>query len=304
VDLFCRFASITDCLMIKKIFLTVLFVVFSLFSFSQCTPNPIYQDSMPNIWPSSGFPNGMVGVSYCQSWDMKTPSTLIDAALGDTAFVTIDTLGNTIYIGDFIVDSLVTIEVYDIPPGLIVECSTPSCNYPGDQVGCVNISGIPTTIGTYTTDILSNLYAHGVISLTIGGQLVTTPVELDYFSVTGAYDTVSRYTITIVGSSSSIDSCAGYYFTAISEKENNLEIINLINKKDHLYLNISSGNTCKYFLTITDILGRNIYSDNLLITSGRNEYNINKHIENGIYIITLNNDTNSFSKKIQVTSPN
>ena len=31
---------------------------------------------------------------------------------------------------------------------------------------------------------------------------------------------------------------------------------------------------------------------------------INKHIENGIYIITLNNDISSFSKKIQITSSN
>jgi len=290
--------------MLKQIFLILLVGCFSFNSTSQCTPNPIYQDSMPNVWPSSGFPDGMVGVSYCQSWDIKTPSTLIDAALGDTAFVTIDTLGNTIYIGDFIVDSVVTIDVYDIPPGLLVECSTPSCSYPGDQVGCVDISGIPTTIGAYSTDILTNLYAHGVITLTVGGQPITTPVSLDYFAVTGAYDTVNRYTITIVESSSSIDTCSGYYFTAISKKENNLEIINIINKTDHLNLSIYSGNTCKYFLTITDILGRNIYSDNLLINSGRNEYNINKHIENGIYIITLNNDTNAFSKKIQITSKN
>jgi len=290
--------------MIKNIFLTFSFLVYSLLSFSQCAPNPIYQDSMPNVWPSTGFPNGMIGVSYCQSWDMKTPATLLDAALGDTAMVTIDTLGNTIYIGDWPVDSVVTIDVYDIPPGLIVECSSPGCSYPGDQVGCVDISGVPTTIGTYSTDIVTNLYSHGIVSMTVGGVPLTVPVSIDYFSVTGTYDTVHRYTITIVESSSSIDTCPGYYFTAISEKENNLEIINIINKKDHLNLSIYSGNTCKYFLTITDILGRNIYSDNLLIKSGRNEHNINKHIENGIYIITINNDISSFSKKIQITSSN
>jgi len=286
--------------MIKKIVLTFSFVVYSLFSFSQCVPNPIYQDSMPNVWPSTGFPNGMVGVSYCQSWDMKTPSTLIDAALGDTAFVTIDTLGNTIYIGDFIVDSVVTIDVYDIPPGLLVECSTPSCSYPGNQVGCADISGIPTTSGTYSTDILTNLYAHGVITLTVGGQPITTPVSLDYFAITGAYDTIHRYTITIVESSSSIDTC----ISAISEKENNLEIINIISKNNHLYFSIYTDNPDRVFLTMTDILGRKIYSDNLLIKSGRNGYSINKHIENGIYIITLNNDISSFSKKIQITSSN
>ena len=76
----------------------------------------------------------MVGVGYSQSWDMKTPTTLLDAALGDSSIVTVDTLGSTIYIGDWPVDSVVTIDVYDIPPGLIVECSTP---------GCRNIFGPP-----------------------------------------------------------------------------------------------------------------------------------------------------------------
>jgi len=284
----------------KNILLVLSIFLVSLSVSAQCIPNPIYQDSMPNVWPSTGFPNGMVGVSYCQSWDMKTPSTLIDAALGDTATVTIDTLGNTIYIGDWPVDSVVTIDVYDIPPGLLVECSSPGCSYPGDQVGCAYISGVPTTIGTYSTDIVTNLYSHGIVSITVGGVPLTIPVSIDYFSVTGAYDTIHRYTITIVESSSSIDTC----ISAISEKENNLEIINIISKNNHLYFSIYTDNPDRVFLTMTDILGRKIYSDNLLIKSGRNGYSINKHIENGIYIITLNNDISSFSKKIQITSSN
>ena len=78
----------------------------------------------------------------------------------------------------------------------------------------------------------------------------------------------------------------------------------MISKNNHSYLSIYTNNPDRFFLTMTDILGRKIYSDDLLIKSGRNEYSINNHIENGIYIITLNNNTNSFSEKIQITSSN
>ncbi len=278
--------------MIKKIILSFSFVVYSLFSFSQCVPNPIYQDSMPNVWPSSGFPDGMVGVSYSQSWDMKTPATLLDAALGDSSIVTVDTLGSTIYIGDWPVDSVVTIDVYDIPPGLIVECSSPGCSYPGDQVGCANISGIPTTIGTYSTDIVTNLYTHGVVTITVGGVPLTVPVELDYFSVTGTYDTIHRYTITIVEA------------TSIVEQKNDLEITNIINQNNNLYFDIYSSNSDIYNFIITDMLGRSIYTSDLLVNSGKNTHNIAKYIENGIYIITIKNDINLFSEKIRITSSN
>ncbi len=278
--------------MLKQIFLILLVGCFSFNSTSQCVPDTIYQDSLPNVWPSSGFPDGMVGVSYSQSWDMKTPATLLDAALGDSSIVTVDTLGSTIYIGDWLVDSVVTIDVYDIPPGLIVECSSPGCSYPGDQVGCANISGIPTTIGTYSTDIVTNLYTHGVVTITVGGVPLTVPVELDYFSVTGTYDTIHRYTITIVEA------------TSIVEQNNNLEISNIINQNNNLYFDVYSSNSDIYNFIITDMLGRNIYTSDLLVNSGENTHNIAKYIENGIYIITLKNDTNSFSEKIRITSSN
>ena len=278
--------------MLKQIFLILLVGCFSFNSTSQCVPDTIYQDSLPNVWPSSGFPDGMVGVSYSQSWDMKTPATLLDAALGDSSIVTVDTLGSTIYIGDWLVDSVVTIDVYDIPPGLIVECSSPGCSYPGDQVGCANISGIPTTIGTYSTDIVTNLYTHGVVTITVGGVPLTVPVELDYFSVTGTYDTIHRYTITIVES------------TSIIEQKNNLEITNIINQNNNLYFDIYSSNSDIYNFIITDMLGRSIYTSDLLVNSGKNTHNIAKYIENGIYIITIKNDINLFSEKIRITSSN
>ena len=114
--------------MMKKIFFSFLITLLSIFSFSQCVPNPIYQDSLPNVWPVSGFPDGTVGVSYSQIWTMKIPETLIEAALGDTAFVTVDTLGQSIYIGDWLVDSVKIMEVLNTPPGMSVDCNTSDYN--------------------------------------------------------------------------------------------------------------------------------------------------------------------------------
>lgn len=264
----------------------------SINSYSQCVVNSTYQDSMPNVWPSSGFPDGMVGVYYYDFWEMKAPETLIEAAYGDTAFVTVDTLGNTIYIGDWPVDSVVTVDIYDLPPGIVVDCSTPNCTYLGGQIGCANIYGTPTTVGTYATDIVTNLYSHGVISINVGGVPLTLPVEINYFDVTGKYDTVSRYTINIVSPSS------------INEKENGLQITNIMNKNNRLDLSIYSSKNDRLWISITDILGREVYSSNLLVHAGMHEYNINKCLENGLYIITLNNNLISFSKKMQIADLN
>ena len=278
--------------MINKITLIFLLLVYSVLSFSQCIPNSVYQDSMPNVWPASGFPDGMIGINYSQSWDMKTPATLLEAALGDSSVVTVDTLGSTIYIGDWPVDSVVTIDVYDIPPGLIVECSSPNCSYVGNQVGCAEISGIPTTLGTYSTDIVTNLYTHGVVTINVGGVPLTVPVELDYFSVTGQYDTIHRYTINITEA------------TSVMEQKNLLEITNVNYKNNKLYIDISSSNSNICNLIISDVSGRIIYSSNISLKSNPYTHKIAKYIENGIYIITLRNNKNIISKKIKITSSN
>ena len=275
--------------MIKKIIVVILLII-NFNAFSQCVPNSIYQDSIYGVWPISGFPDGMVDIYYHQSWDMKMPSTLLEAAFGDSSAVTVDTLGSIIYIGDWPVDSVVTIDVYDVPPGLVIDCSVPTCAYPGDQVGCADISGFPTKTGTYSTDIVTNLYTHGVVSITVGGVPLTIPVELDYFSVTGTYDTISRYSITITE------------LTSINEVKDDIEITNIMKQDNDVYFEIYSHNSNEYTLNITNILGTQLYNEYIFVNSGKNEYSIDKNLTNGIYIFTIKNNTMSFSKKVAIHS--
>jgi len=272
--------------MMKKIFFSLLLTLFSIFSFSQCVPNPIYQDSLPNVWPVSGFPDGTVGVSYSQIWTMKIPETLIEAALGDTAFVTVDTLGQSIYIGDWLVDSVKIMEVLNTPPGMSVDCNTSDCVFPGGTVACSDINGIPTTSDWYNLKVITNLYSHGVVSVIVGGVPLTLPVSLDYYDITGAYDTVSRYMITVNNA------------TSIEHPTSILKITNLSCNNNYFSFGVNSNTSEKFQLSITDISGRNIHTDNITTSVGRNEFQINSPISQGIYIISLQNKNSYISKKV------
>lgn len=270
----------------KKIFFSLLLILLSIFSFSQCVPNPIYQDSLPNVWPVSGFPDGTVGVSYSQIWTMKIPETLIEAALGDTAFVTVDTLGQSIYIGDWLVDSVKIMEVLNTPPGMSVDCNTSDCVFPGGTVACADINGIPTTSDWYNLKVITNLYSHGVVSINVGGVPLTLPVSLDFYDISGAYDTVSRYMITVNNA------------TSIEHPTSILKITNLSCNNNYFSFGLNSNKSEKFQLSITDVSGRNIHTDNITTSVGRNEFQINSPISQGIYIISLQNKNSYISKKV------
>jgi len=276
--------------MCKKIIISLICIVFSMQSSSQCIPDTIYQDSLPNIWPSSGFPDATVGESYSQIWTMKIPSTLIEAALGDTAFVTVDTLGQTFYIGDWPVDSVVTIDVLNTPPGMSVDCNTSNCVFLGGTVACAEINGIPTTPDWYDLQIISNLYSHGVITVVVGGVPLTLPVNVNYFDIVGHYDTVSRYMITVNQASS------------LENVNNKIEIINISLKNNNLQLKIQSNFSDKFQLNITDVIGRRVLVKEIILESGENNFIFNQKLQNGLYIINLQNQNTRISDKFYLDS--
>ena len=276
--------------MCKKIIISLICIVFSMQSSSQCIPDTIYQDSLPNIWPSSGFPDATVGESYSQIWTMKIPSTLIEAALGDTAFVTVDTLGQTFYIGGWPVDSVVTNDVLNTPPGMSVDCNTSNCVFLGGTVACAEINGIPTTPDWYDLQIVSNLYSHGVITVIVGGVPLTLPVNVNYFDIVGHYDTVSRYMITVNQASS------------IVNVNNKLEIRNISLKNNNLQLKIQSNISDKFQLNVTDVIGRRILVKEIILESGENNLIFNQKLQNGLYIINLQNQNTRISDKFYLDS--
>ena len=237
-------------------------------------PNTIYQDSTGNIWPKTGFSDGYLGQYYYNFWDMKAPTTLIEAALGDTAFVTVDTFGSTIYIGDWPVDSVVTIDIHNLPPGISVDCTLPNCTYEGGDIGCANIQGYPTSVGNYNLAIVTNLYTHGVVSITVGGVPLTIPVEIDYFSVTGTYDTVSRYSIQINEATS--------IYNPINHTKNRI-----IHDNQNITISIPSNIIQKCNINVINSVGQKIFNKKVLLSNGNNTIKLDNINSKGLYIANI-----------------
>ena len=180
----------------KKKLLILTFVFAAIFANAQCTINPSYQDSVYNIWPDTiqNLPHAMQGVSYYTQIDLKTPTTLIEAASGDSSITSIDTLGTSFYVGDWPVDSMEMVETIGAPSGINLDCNTPNCVYPGDVVGCANVYGTTNDpVGIYPITIVVNVYTHGTISI-FGLQY---PIETDLYSATGSYETITGYNIVV-----------------------------------------------------------------------------------------------------------
>lgn len=123
----------------KKSLLSFIFAFAAAFASAQCTPDPLYTDSIFGVWPDTteNFSSGTVGIFYTDTLNLLVPQ---DAELIDPDFPAID------------IDSIQLVNVQGLPPGLTTICNsqTPaSCTYLPSQLGCGLIQGTPTTTGTY-----------------------------------------------------------------------------------------------------------------------------------------------------------
>lgn len=123
----------------KKLLLVLVTALAGAGANAQCTPNPLYADSVFGVWPDTteNFASGILGQFYTDTLNLIVPQ---DAELIDPEFPAID------------IDSIQLVAVQGLPPGLTVNCNsqTPaSCTYLPSQLGCGLIEGTPTATGTY-----------------------------------------------------------------------------------------------------------------------------------------------------------
>ncbi len=114
----------------------------------QCTPDPLYTDSVYGVWPDTteNFAPGVLNVFYSDTLNILVPS---DAGLIDP-----DYDGVTI-------DSVALVSVDNLPPGLAITCNSQTsaeCTFLTSQLGCGLIEGTPTTAGIY--DMTINVIAY------------------------------------------------------------------------------------------------------------------------------------------------
>lgn len=280
----------------KKILLVILLFSICTYTYSQCTPNPAYQNSSYNVWPDTiqNLPYAFQSVTYSTTIDIKTPGTLIEATGGDSSILWIDTtvLGLSVnqYIGDWPVDSMALVSLSGLPNGFNYGCDIPNCVLPGNTLCCAYVNGVTNDpIGVYPITILVNVYTHGTLDL----GLIQYPYATDLYSAVGYYEQLPGYKIVV-------------------DANNNAEFLH---QSEFKLLqntpNPNTGSTTIIFhspiaqnldFEITDIFGRTIYKEKIESNQGVNSIYFNENLSTGIYFYSLVSEKQGLTKKMMVNS--
>jgi len=274
----------------RKIALILTLTFSCILGFAQCTPNSLYQDSAYNIWPDTiqNLPHATQGVNYYTQIDLKTPTTLIEAASGDSSLTTIDTLGSSFYIGTWPVDSMIMVSTIGAPSGITLDCNTANCSYEGDVVGCANVYGITNDpVGVYPITIEVNVYTHG--SITFLGFPVA--VETDLYSATGSYETIKGYNI-VVNSATGLETFHQEDFVLFQNTPNPFA--------EYTNIQFNTPKSDNVAFEVVDMFGRSIYTEIIAATKGLNTYQFSYDLSAGIYMYNINNGKKIISKRMIV----
>lgn len=123
----------------KKTLLVSFLVATSSLVSAQCTPNPMYADSVYGVWPdtTSNFAPAYLNEPYSDTLQLLIPS---DAGALDPAYE-----GYTLVKVDLV-------SVDGLPAGITVACNSHTadpCTFITGQVGCGLLEGTPTESGTF-----------------------------------------------------------------------------------------------------------------------------------------------------------
>ena len=279
----------------NKILLTLTLILGYVFSYSQCTPDPIYQDSTYNIWPDTNINLPVVsqGILYQSVLNIKTPSTLIEAAAGDSSFTQLDTtIFGTSYsfqLADWPVDSMSLVSVDGLPNGLSLNCLYSNCVLPGSVLTCASVDGVTTDpVGVYPVTIWVDVYTHGTLDL----GLIQYPLSTSLFEATGSYESVNGYKI-IINSVNSLELINSNELALLQNVPNPTKGITTIK------FNTPSSEIIT--LLITDMFGKVVFSEDVLSIVGLNELNLDLNLSSGVYNYSIHNDEEILSKRMIIS---
>ena len=149
----------------KKSLLLTLSLLGGLGASAQCTPDPLYADSVFGVWPDTteNFKLAFLDQFYSDTLNLIVPDNAADIP-ADPPYP------------NFPLDSIQLLSVNGLPPGLTVSCNSQtvaSCTYLPTQLGCGLIEGIPTQPGTYPISLTVKAWSFFFIPLdqdiTFGG---------------------------------------------------------------------------------------------------------------------------------------
>ena len=157
----------------KKLLLTSLFAI-GLISFAsaQCTPGPEYGNG---VYPdtTTNFIFGCKDVAYEQVISIKVPKDTV-----------IDTLLFSQQLEITAVFDYVKVNSLDgLPNGFAMECNPNNCEFQGNNVGCVVISGTTSDVGTHPLTFHLTAYLNAVLPMPLPPIAMDQPYTLDSYKI-------------------------------------------------------------------------------------------------------------------------
>ena len=275
----------------KKILLALTIIFGYTNAYSQCTPDPQYQDSSYAIWPDTiqNLPTVLQGQSYFTTLTVKTPATLLEANAGDSSILYIDTLGTSTFVGGWPVDSMELVQVNGLPSGLNLHCESllnmSSCMLPGDYLTCAYVDGTTNDpIGIYPIELLVNVYTHGTI--------VIFPVSTDLYSALGSYESITGYNI-VISNNTSYEMFNSNEFALLQNVPNPT--------KNNTTIQFNTPNPKMIKFQITDMFGKVVYSENIKSDIGLNTIEFNNKLSTGVYTYSVQNEEKIISKRMIIS---
>lgn len=233
--------------------------------YAQCTPDP---NNLALITPdtTTNFVSGTVGVPYSQVVLIHAPTD---------SNVTLPGLPGPVLVSNVQVELM---SFSGLPPGLTNQCNPTNCVFLGGVSGCSEISGLPTTAGTYP--LFAIIGASGTI---FGGTISVGPI----------IDTLLAYRIIILPSG-----------VGINQVENGLSFVNVTPSltNNNVEVQFNTVNTVETFVTISNTIGQAMGSQKIKSKSGINAFNISTAaLSNGVYTVSLQTKNQIISRRFVVT---
>lgn len=230
----------------------VVLTLLSVQAFAQCTPNPLYNDSLFGAWPDTteNFPPGVVNMFYTDTLNLLLP---LDGGDVDPQFA-----------GQML-DSVSLQSITGLPPGLTTYCNSQTggaCTFLAAQLGCVLLEGTPTQIGTYPITISVTAYTSFL------GVAIPVPYSF------------SGYEIVISGG-------VGINEQQLQLFQNVKNVPNPFSTETEIRFELAKASTVS--VKVFDLLGQEVFTAQDNFSKGANALKINgAEFEQGIYIYQLN----------------
>ncbi|HRH11745.1 MAG TPA: T9SS type A sorting domain-containing protein [Bacteroidia bacterium] len=272
----------------KRLF-TLLFLLSAFDSYfaqiSTCTLDPVFVASnKKGIWPDSvtNFISGTVGVPYFQNLTIKVPKDTVVNPL-TMCFNRIEVSSPTVVVN------------YNLPPGLSmlagnnVTLTSGTFKFPGNANTCADISGTPTTAGTYSLQFKVQPYMTPAVTSCPGSP-----------NVSGGSASYAQATY------------LKYYKIVINLPAGVKENVNKTAFSLNAFPNPANGKTTVKFIvedesavsiTVKNILGQIVMENKGRTKIGLNQIEVNcQNWESGLYFYTIQYKNYSETKRLIVSS--